>query len=123
MRAPLRLALLAMILLGACGCRVLQDREGPRAYVGDASINARVEIALAQSPSVAAQEIDVHTYQGTVTLDGVVDSAAMARRAEQIARATAGVKTVDSRLQVAAGTARPSGVQGSGDAVREALRE
>lgn len=101
MRAPLQIALAATILLGASGCRILREHEGPTAYVGDAAINASVEIALVHSPEIEAQEIDVHTFQGTVTLDGVVDSAAMARRAEQITRDTPGVRAVDSRLQVA----------------------
>ncbi len=100
MRALLQIAL-AAALLGTSGCRILRQHEGPTAYVGDASINARVEIALVQNSQVEAREIDVHTFQGTVTLDGVVDSAAMAKRAEQITRATPGVKAVDSRLQVA----------------------
>lgn len=123
MRASLQLVLAAIMLFGACGCRILHEHEGPTAYVGDASINARVEIALAQSPAVAAQEIDVHTYQGTVTLDGVVDSAAMARRAEEITRGTAGVRSVNSRLQVAGATPRPSDPQGTGQAPHQAFRE
>jgi osmotically-inducible protein OsmY len=123
MRASLQLALAAILLLGASGCRVLREHEGPTAYVGDASINAHVEIALAQSPAVAAQEIDVHTYQGTVTLDGVVDSASMARRAEEITRGTPGVRSVVSRLQVAGATPRPSDPQDTGEVLHQAFRQ
>ena len=101
MRALLQIALAAAVLLGTSGCRVLRAHEGPTAYVGDSTINARVEIALVQSPTIEAREIAVHTFQGTVTLDGVVDDASMAQRAEEITRATPGVKSVNSRLQVA----------------------
>lgn len=122
MRAPLHLAFAVMITFCACGCSILRDHKGPTAYVGDASISARLEIALTQSPAVKAQEIDVHTFQGTVTLDGVVDNALMARRAEQIARATAGVRIVNSRLQVA-GPARPSDAVGPAQPLRQALAQ
>ncbi len=109
MRTPLQIALAAGILLGASGCRLLQEHPGRTAYVGDSAINARVEMALVGNPQIEAQEIDVHTFQGTVTLDGVVDSASMAQRAEQITRTTPGVRAVDSRLQVASSSApRPA---------------
>lgn len=106
MRALLAIALAALLLTS--GCRMLRSRAGPTAYVGDSTINARVKIALVQSPKVEAREIDVHTFQGTVTLDGVVDTLAMARWAEQITRDTPGVRTVDNRLQVAAVSSRSS---------------
>lgn len=88
-------------LAGTTGCRMLRQHAGPTAYVADASISARVEIALVHDPRIEAREIDVHTYNGTVTLDGVVDSAEMKRSAEGIARATPGVQSIDSRLRVA----------------------
>ncbi len=111
MRALSQIALAAAVLLGTSGCRILRAHEGPTAYVGDSTINARVEIALVQSPTVEAREIEVHTFQGTVTLDGVVDSASMAQRAEQITSDTPGVKSVDSRLQVADSIPKQSGSQ------------
>jgi hyperosmotically inducible periplasmic protein len=106
MRALLAIVFPAAVLLSASGCAILRAHEGPTAYVGDSTINARVEIALIQSPKVEAREIDVHTYQGVVTLEGVVDTAAMARLAGQITRDTPGVRTVNNLLQVA-GASRP----------------
>jgi osmotically-inducible protein OsmY len=114
------LLLLAVVLgmAGTAGCRMLRQHAGPAAYVDDSSINARVEIALVHDPDIEAREIDVHTYNGKVTLDGVVDSDAMKRGAESIARATPGVRSVESKLRVALpprvapaqGTATPPGV-------------
>jgi hyperosmotically inducible protein len=101
-RAALRLAVAAGLLASVCGCRVLRDYAGPAAYVGDSAIDARIEIALVHSPSVDARQIDVQTYHGQVTLEGTVDTAAMKRQAERIARAAPGVRRVENRLRVAA---------------------
>lgn len=101
-RGRLRVGLLvAYLVLGASGCQTIRQHEGPIAYVGDSAINAHVEIALVRDPQIAAPEIDVQTYQGTVTLVGTVDSAAMKRAAERIARSTPGVRAVINRLKVA----------------------
>lgn len=108
MRALGAWGLAVAILLGACGCGLLREHEGPSAYVGDSAISARVEIALVHGVGIEAREIDVDTYQGTVTLDGVVDTAAIARSVEQITRGIEGVRAVESRLQVAV-SGRPSG--------------
>jgi hyperosmotically inducible periplasmic protein len=89
------------LILSAAGCRMLRAHEGPIAYVGDSGINAHIEIAFVHDPRIEAREIDVHTYQGTVTLDGTVDSTAMREAAERIAKATPGVRAVLDRLQIA----------------------
>ncbi|MGH8228476.1 MAG: BON domain-containing protein [Steroidobacteraceae bacterium] len=98
-RVPLTLA--AAALLGLSGCRLLAKHPAPTAFVGDAGLNAHVLIALVADPQVDAREIIVHTSQGTVVLEGVVDSAAMARSAVAAARAVPGVASVDDRLEVA----------------------
>ncbi|MGH8148586.1 MAG: BON domain-containing protein [Steroidobacteraceae bacterium] len=97
------LVLLVVVLgmAGTAGCRMLRQHAGPAAYVDDSSIDARVEIALVHDPSIDAREIDVHTFNGKVTLDGVVDSDAMKRTAERITHATPGVRSVASKLRVA----------------------
>jgi osmotically-inducible protein OsmY len=79
----------------------MPNTEAPNAPVDDSALSARVKDGLVKDPSVKATEIHVQTYQGNVTLSGVVDSAAMARRAEQITHGTPGVKAVESDLQVA----------------------
>ena len=91
----------AALLLAGPGCSVLHVPDSANAPVDDSGLSARVKDALVKDPSVKATEIHVQTYQGNVTLSGVVDSAGMARRAEQIARGMSGVKGVESDLQVA----------------------
>jgi len=104
MRETRRIAAIAAIAVTAlfsAGCGVFRGHESPSAYVDDSAVTARVKTALIKSPDVKASEIDVHTYHGVVTLDGVVDNEPMLRRAEKIARDTPGVSSVRSTLQVA----------------------
>lgn len=101
-------ALAAAMLLGA-GCSVFRGHESPTAYVDDSALTARIKTELIKTPGIKASEIDVSTYQGRVTLMGVVDNAQMLSRAEQIARGTPGVKAVRSTLQVAS-TETPAGL-------------
>ena len=100
-RWAVQLAVAACLLASVAGCRILREYAGPAAYVGDSAIDARIEIALVHSPSVDAHQIDVQTYHGQVTLEGTVDTAAMKREAERIARAAPGVRSVENRLRVA----------------------
>jgi osmotically-inducible protein OsmY len=100
----LRMAVLVAVAIAAlvsAGCGVLRGKESPSAYVDDSAVTAHVRTALIKSPGVKASEIDVHTYRGVVSLDGVVDNEQMLQRAEQIARDTPGVSSVHSTLQVA----------------------
>jgi hyperosmotically inducible periplasmic protein len=101
-------AVAAAALVGLAGCGIFRGHESPSAYVDDSALTARVKTALIKDPKVKASEVDVHTYQGKVTLAGVVDNAAMMRRAEQIARDTPGVKSVESTIQVANASASDS---------------
>ena len=95
------LAAVALATLLGAGCGVFRAHEAPSAYVDDASVTARVKTALIKTPGVKANEIDVHTYRGVVTLDGVVDDERMLRRAAKIAGDTPGVTSVHNTLQVA----------------------
>lgn len=95
------IALVAIAMLLSAGCGVLRGHEAPSAYVDDATITARVKTALIKTPGVKASEIDVHTYRGVVTLNGMVDDEQMLTRATKIARDTPGVASVHNSLQVA----------------------
>jgi hyperosmotically inducible periplasmic protein len=100
-RTSIRIVLIVSVVLGASGCRLLRAHAGPIAYVGDSSINAHIEIAFVQDPRIRASEIDVRTYQGTVTLDGVVETVAARRAAQSIAQSTPGVRSVVNHLKLA----------------------
>jgi osmotically-inducible protein OsmY len=104
-------AALAAAAVLVAGCGVMRGHETAGAYVDDATLTARVKTALLKDHDVKGSEVNVQTYEGRVTLSGVVDNSEMAHRAERIARDTPGVKSVGSAIQVAStnsaeGTAR-----------------
>jgi hyperosmotically inducible periplasmic protein len=111
MRLTSRFAALAAAAVIVAGCGVMRGHETAGAYVDDATLTARVKTALLKDPEVKGSEVNVQTYEGKVTLSGVVDNSEMAHKAERIARDTPGVKSVKSAMQVASagsseGTAR-----------------
>jgi osmotically-inducible protein OsmY len=101
MRSTSRFAALAAAAALAAGCGIMRGHESPSAYVDDATLTARVKTALLKDHDVKGSEVNVQTYEGKVTLTGVVDNSEMAHNAERIARGTPGVKSVESAMQVA----------------------
>jgi osmotically-inducible protein OsmY len=82
-----------------------QDRAGNREAVSDTAITGKVKSALAADVGLkTVTGINVDTDNGgVVTLTGKVDSAAMKKRAEQVAKKVNGVKSVKNELQVTKG--------------------
>jgi osmotically-inducible protein OsmY len=76
--------------------------------IADGTLTAKVKAALLADPDVKGLQIDVDSRDGAVTLSGSLDSAANVARAQSIARATDGVKSVENRL-----TVRPAGAGAS----------
>lgn len=75
------------------------DRAGNA--LSDASVTAAVKAKLMKEPSLSAMSIDVDTTsQGAVTLSGEVKSATAKQRAEELARSTDGVRSVENRIVV-----------------------
>jgi len=70
--------------------------------VDDATLTAKLKIALLQAPDVKGTDVNVDTVNGAVTLKGTVESQAQADRAVQIARASEGVREVNNQLTVKA---------------------
>ena len=102
MRKTIRIAALAAAAMFlATACNVMRGDQEPSAYVDDAALTARVKAALLDDEQVAGSRFDVNVYQGNVTLGGVTDDAAEARRAEEIARGVTGVKSVKSTIRIA----------------------
>lgn len=66
--------------------------------IEDGSITAAVKMKFANDELVEANNIDVDTNNGIVTLNGTVTSAAEADRAVELARTVSGVKNVRSNL-------------------------
>jgi hyperosmotically inducible periplasmic protein len=102
MRKTIRIAALAAAAMFlATACNVMRGDQEPGAYVDDAALTARVKAALLDDEQVAGSRFDVNVYQANVTLGGVTDDPAEARRAEEIARGVEGVKSVKSTIRVA----------------------
>ena len=66
----------------------------------NAAMTAKIKSKMALDDSVKALDINVDTANGMVTLTGTVHSEAERTRAVQLARETAGVKSVTDRLTV-----------------------
>src|SRR5690606_5778459 len=74
--------------------------RNPVQYQDDAGITSRVQAAVLGVPGVHANNIQVSTYDGVVTLRGTASSEAAARNAVQTARQVTGVRSVEYDLRV-----------------------
>ena len=73
-------------------------KEGPKAYVEDSVITAKVKAAVLEEPSLKSAEINVETSKGRVQLSGFVRSRADINRAVEVARRVKGVKSVKNDM-------------------------
>lgn len=78
-----------------------RGKGGFAGLVQDANITAKVKSQLLWNQNTHGLQIDVDTQDRNVLLQGTVDSEAEAQLAEQIARNTQGVRSVESRLRIA----------------------
>lgn len=81
------------MLLAACAATTSRTTD-------DASTTTRVKIALLNDARVGGLRLDVKTFQGVVTLSGVVTSAAEEQTAIAVARHVHGVRDVKSELRI-----------------------
>jgi len=81
-------------------CSVVSDRETLGEYVDDTGVTAKVKTAILNDSVLAPFQIHVETFQGTVQLNGFVETSQQAIKAEQLARKTQGVHTVKNSLIV-----------------------
>ena len=84
---------------------VIKDDTTPKVKaagrkIADAEITTAVKTKLSTVKGVIANDINVDTDQGVVTLKGSVPEASQKARAEEVARETAGVKRVINQLTV-----------------------
>jgi hyperosmotically inducible protein len=87
---------LALALILSVGCA----NKSIRPATDDGSLTTRVRTALLNDRQVAAQNVQVVTANGVVTLSGSVRTAAERDRAVMVARQTTGVVDVRSELTV-----------------------
>ena len=84
-------------------------RTEPADMLEPAWITTKIQAQYFANPHLKPWNIDVTTMSnGTVTLNGSVDSEDARMQAEQIARATEGVNNVDNRLRVLSRNAAPN---------------
>ena len=81
----------------------LHVRDGKNAsvkgYAGDAATTSEIKAKLLADDIVPSRKVKVETTDGVVQLSGTVDSQAQSERAESIAKAIDGVKSVKNDLK------------------------
>ena len=82
--------------------KIEQGANTAKAAMDDAAITARVSASLAKDPDLSALKIDVDTVDGKVTLNGPAPTTVARDRAETLAKAVAGVTSVNNQLVVGA---------------------
>lgn len=88
---------LAMI---APGCSSSPKQESTGEYIDSSAITAKVKADLLAEPGLSSMQIGVETYKDVVQLSGFVNSYSVKRRAESIAMAVDGVKSVRNDLVI-----------------------
>jgi len=76
------------------------DGQSISDYAGDAAITSSVKAKLLSDDIVPSGDVSVETVNGIVQLTGTVDNESQSLRAESIAKAVDGVKSVKNDLQV-----------------------
>jgi hyperosmotically inducible periplasmic protein len=82
------------------GEKTAEAANQARAALATGGITAKIKSKMALDDLVNARAIDVDTTGDVVTLSGTVHSEAERQRALQLARETAGVRSVTDRLRV-----------------------
>ena len=100
MRSAFRMVAGLLVLVAVvAGCTSTTGKSAGT-NVDDATITASVKSKLVADKAANLTRVDVDTNNGTVYLNGTVESAEQKSRAEQLAWRASGVKTVVNNLQV-----------------------
>jgi osmotically-inducible protein OsmY len=89
-------------LLTLQGCAVQRGQETVGEYVDDATITTALKAKFVENKDVDASSIKVETLNGTVMLSGFAKNDREKTKAEEIARASKGVKSVRNGIVVRA---------------------
>ena len=98
-RAFKTFAVLLVIQSFAAGCQSMTGKSAGQ-NVDDASVTASVKSKLVGDQASNLTRVDVDTNNGTVYLNGTVETPEQKVRAEQLAWQAKGVKSVVNNLQV-----------------------
>jgi len=92
-------AVLVVLVAVVAGCQSMTGKS-TGTNIDDATITASVKSKLVGEKASNLTRVDVDTNNGTVYLNGTVESAEQKAKAEQLAGQAAAVKTVVNNLQV-----------------------
>jgi len=92
-------AVLVVLVAVVAGCQSMTGKS-TGTNIDDATITASVKSKLVGEKASNLTRVDVDTNNGTVYLNGTVDSAEQKTKAEQLAWQAKGVKSVVNNLQV-----------------------
>ena len=86
---------------GAAGAYYVEkDKRSFEEITSDAGITSSINTKFLKDDLVSAIDVNVDTHNGVVTLKGVVDNHAVARRAYDLAYSVEGVTQVISKLTI-----------------------
>jgi len=94
------LAIAAALAVLLSGCAGSPTQESTGEYLDDSALTAKVKTALLRDPEVSGLAINVETFKGEVQLSGFAKSEAARQRAEEVARAVAGVETIRNDIRL-----------------------
>ncbi len=77
-----------------------EKSQSMKGYAGDTATTSEIKAKLLADDIVPSRKVKVETTGGVVQLSGTVDSQAQSERAESIAKAVEGVKSVKNDLNV-----------------------
>lgn len=92
------IGLVFLSLLAGCAATSNQGSTGD--YIDDSVITAKVKTGILNDPMLKVFQISVESYKGVVQLSGFVDSLKASDRAEDVASAVNGVRSVKNDLTV-----------------------
>jgi hyperosmotically inducible protein len=91
--------MIVVLVLATAACQTMTGKSAGT-NVDDATITASVKSKLVAEKAANLTRVDVDTNNGTVYLNGTVESAEQKSRAEQLAWQASGVKSVVNNLQL-----------------------
>lgn len=106
MKTTIKISLVAMSLFVAvpllAGCAGSPTAGSTGQYIDDATITAKVKTELLRAQEVGGWDVNVETFKGKVQLSGFVSSPEEKKKAGELAKNVAGVKSVENDLIVKA---------------------
>ena len=85
------------------GCSHTPRQQPTAEAIDDGVVTAKVKAKLIEDPVTKAHQINVDTFKGVVQLSGFVETEQARARALQLAKETAGVRSVKDAMEVRSG--------------------